>query len=257
MGFSKWNLEGKTALVTGGTKGIGKAIVQEFIELKIKKVYVVSRNEVSDEYWGIDLKGSEVISISADFGSIGDIAKVVSKIEKLDILVNNVGMNIRKNALNFTFEDFSKIINTNLFSAFELARQCHSLLKANKGKIINMASVSGMTHVKSGVFYGMSKSALIQMTKNLAVEWAADGIRVNVVSPWFIRTPLTAGVLANVDFESEIVSRTPQSRIGDPEEVASVVAFLALDASSYVSGQNIAIDGGFTVNGFQGNTISF
>ncbi len=104
--------------------------------------------------------------------------------------------------------------------------------------------------MKSGVVYAMTKAALTQMSFNMSVEWALDGIRVNVVSPWYIETPLTQPVLSNPETRSAVLARTPMGRTGTPEEVAGVVAFLCMDASSYVTGQAIAVDGGFLRNGF-------
>jgi Tropinone reductase 1 len=116
--------------------------------------------------------------------------------------------------------------------------------------IVNVGSVSGITHVRSGVVYGMSKAALHQMTRNLAVEWAEDGIRVNAVAPWYIRTRRTSEPLSDPDYYEEVIGRTPMRRIGEPEEVASAVAFLCLPAASYVTGECIAVDGGFLRYGF-------
>jgi Tropinone reductase 1 len=110
--------------------------------------------------------------------------------------------------------------------------------------------VSGLTHVRTGAAYGMSKAALHQLTRNLAVEWAEDGVRVNAVAPWYIRTRRTSSKLADPDYLDDVLQRTPMGRIGEPEEVASAVAFLCLPAASYVTGECIAVDGGFLRYGF-------
>jgi tropinone reductase I len=245
----KWNLEGKTALVTGGTKGIGRAIVEEYLQLGAK-VIAVARGQESIEKLASELNNPNLTVLSADLGKKEEIAKVVASLSSLDILVNNVGMNIRKKIIDFADEDFYKIVDTNLFSTYELTRKCYPLLKASKGCVVSMASVTGMIHVKSGVVYAMTKAAMIQFTRNIAVEWAPDQIRVNAISPWYIHTPLTEGVLANPEFYEEVVSRTPMRRVGLPQEVAAAACFLAMDNAAYITGQNIAVDGGFTINGF-------
>ncbi len=244
-----WNLEGKTALVTGGTKGIGKAIVQEFLALGAHVIAAARGQEAIDALIE-ECKNPNLTVISADLSSVEGISKIISQITKLDILVNNVGMNIRKKIVDFDDSDFPKIVNTNLFSTYELTRKCFPLLQASKGNVVSIASVTGMTHVKSGVIYGMTKAAMIQFTRNIAVEWAEHGIRLNAVSPWYIHTPLTEGVLANKDFYAEVISRTPMRRVGLPEEVAAAVAFFAMNNASFITGQNLAVDGGFTINGF-------
>ena len=143
------------------------------------------------------------------------------------------------------------IFETNLFSAFELCRGAYPLLtKHAASSIVNIGSVSAMIHVRSGAPYGMSKAALHQMTRNLAVEWAEDGVRVNCVAPWYIRTRRTSDKLSDPDYLDEVLLRTPLGRIGEPEEVAAAVAFLCLPAASYITGECIAVDGGFLRYGF-------
>ena len=115
---------------------------------------------------------------------------------------------------------------------------------------MNIGSVSGEVHVRSGAPYGMSKAALHQMSRNLAVEWAEDGVRVNCVAPWYIRTRRTSGKLSDPDYLDEVLLRTPLGRIGEPEEVAAAVAFLCMPASSYITGECIAVYGGFLRYGF-------
>ena len=114
----------------------------------------------------------------------------------------------------------------------------------------NVGSVSGLTAVRTGAPYGMAKAALHQMTRNLAVEWADDGVRVNSVAPWYIRTRRTSTRLSDPDYLDEVLSRTPLGRVGEPEDVAAAVAFLCLPAAGYVTGECIAVDGGFLRNGF-------
>ena len=251
-----WTLQNRTALVTGGTKGIGLAIVKEFLSLGAK-IFMVSRNKKEIELLTKELNknGGDVRSIALDLSHSNDRLKLVKWIEKectkLDILVNNVGTNIRKKAVDYSLEDFNHIFETNLKSGFELCIMLYPLLKAAGGaSVINISSVAGLGHLKTGVVYGMTKAAIIQMTNNLACEWAVDGIRVNAVAPWYIRTPLADKVLGNPDYLESVITRTPMKRIGEPEEVANVVSFLAMPASSYVTGQCISVDGGFTKNLF-------
>lgn len=252
---NRWNLNNKKALITGGTKGIGAAIANEFLNLGAQ-VTVVARNKSDFESLQkeIDHK-NKIIFIQADLSQLKDIEKVIETIKKswseLDILVNNVGMNIRKRTNEYSADEYEKIMNTNIRSVFELSRLAYPLLKeSDQGNIVNISSVAGQTHLRTGSIYGMSKAAMIQLTKNLAGEWANDGIRVNAVAPWYIKTPLAETVLKNKSYYDEVISRTPLKSIGNPEDVSAAVAFLCMPAASYITGQCLSVDGGFTIYGF-------
>lgn len=249
-----WNLKEKKAVVTGGTKGIGKAIAGEFSELGAD-VLVVARN-IADITKKIENEGNgNIYGISGDISdqeTLIEICNFVSeKWGKLDILVNNVGINIRKKTVEYNREEFDRVVAVNLNSMFWLTKELHKYLRlAGNASVINISSVAGLKHMRTGSIYAMTKAAIVQLTKNLAVEWADDGIRVNAVAPWYIDTPLVKPVLSNKEYLNEVLARTPMKRIGKPEEVAAAVAFLAMPVSSYITGNCITVDGGFTVLGF-------
>jgi Tropinone reductase 1 len=170
---------------------------------------------------------------------------------KLNILVNNVGTNFGKPTAEYTAEDYAFLMSTNLESAYHLCQLAYPLLRASGGNAsaVLVSSVCGAVAVCTGSVYAMAKAGMNQLARNLACEWAADGIRANSVAPWYTRTPLVEGDLSREEYVQEILRRTPQGRVAEPEEVSSLVAFLCMPCASYITGQTIAVDGGMTVNG--------
>ena len=255
---ARWRLDGQVALVTGASRGIGYATARE-LALLGANVLMVARDDAHLESARAELAeefpASDIVAFAADVADAEQRLEVFDWVADLElplsILVNNAGGNTSKPTLDYAADEVRGLIEVNVMSAFEMSRLAHAqLAEHGNAAIVNVSSVSGLTHVRTGSPYGMTKAALAQLTKNLACEWAEDGIRVNAVAPWYIRTQRTAVKLANEEYLDEVLERTPMGRIGEPEEVAAAIAFLCLPAAAYITGECIAVDGGFLRYGF-------
>ena len=256
--LASWRLDGQTALVTGASKGIGYACARELAALGAD-LLLVARDEIHLDHVRAELADeapqSSVLALAADLTDAEDRLAVLDWIADLgcplSLLVNNVGGNAPAATMDYSSDDYRRLFETNVFSAFEMCRLAYPhLVQHGNAAIVNVGSVSGAIHVRTGSVYGMTKAAVHQLTRNLAVEWAEDGIRVNAVAPWYIRTQRSEPALADADYLEEVLDHTPMRRIGEPEEVAAAVAFLCLPAASYITGEVVAVDGGFLRYGF-------
>ncbi|KAG4975170.1 hypothetical protein JHK87_031991 [Glycine soja] len=255
---SRWSLNGMTALVTGGTRGIGHAIVEDLCGFGAT-VHTCSRNQAELDKCLTEWrsKGFLVSGSVCDVSSQPHREKFIQEVTsifngKLNIYVNNVGVNYRKPTIEYTAEVYSQIMAVNLDSAYHLCQLAYPLLKASgMGSIVFISSIAGVVSLGTGSVYAACKAATNQLTKYLACEWAKDNIRSNCVVPATTNTPLVEHLLRNKKYVEEMLSRTPLGRIAEPEEVSALVAYLCLPAASYITGQVVLVDGGLSVNGFQ------
>lgn len=245
-------LKGKCAIVTGAAKGIGKAIALKLASLGANIVlnYRSSEEKAIETENEIKALGVEVLRVKGDISNISDVENLINtakeKFGKIDIMVNNAGITKDTLILRMKEEDFDSVINVNLKGVFNCLKTITPVMvKQREGKIINLSSVVGLSGNAGQVNYAASKAGVIGMTKSLAKEIGARGITVNAVAPGFIETDMTE-VLGD-KFKEEAKKSIPLKRLGKPEDVANVVAFLASEDANYITGQVIQVDGGMVM----------
>jgi 3-oxoacyl-[acyl-carrier protein] reductase len=246
------NLKGKTALITGGTMGIGAAIADELHKAGADLILTgVENQEYIDELNANMLKRgiSNIQYVRVNFtnkDSIDEFFSFLDKINKIDICVNNAGTNRNNPIDEIIDEDFDLLLDINLKAPLFITRYISKRMKkANYGRIVNIASIWGIKSRAGRASYTITKSGIIGLTKTSSIELAPYNILVNAVSPGFTMTELTMKTLPEKEF-NELKSIVPTKRFAQPEEIAKLVLFLVSDLNTYITGQNIAIDGGFT-----------
>jgi len=248
-----------TALVTGASFGIGAAIAFELARDGFELAVTARRaDNLRDVLGRLKASGTRVTAVELDLRSAASLDRAgdaaIAALGHVDVLVNNAGMPFHKPAVDVTLDEWNAVIETNVAGTFFLCQKIarHLIAGGRQGCIVNMASTHGVVGHAGVSVYGISKAAIIHMTKMLAVEWAQHGIRVNAVAPGTVETQSRAAILADGEFRQSILSKVPLHRFGTPEEVAAAVRYLASPAAGYVTGEVLLLDGGVCACGSRG-----
>lgn len=251
MGLKGFDLSGKIALVTGGGTGLGLGMAKAFVDSGARVVITGRREQVLKE--ACEKIGNNCIYRSNDIRDLKSLPELVLDIEgnigPIDILVNNAGINLKKNALDVTNDEFQDIIQTNLVGLFALTREvARKMVERKKGSIIMITSMAAMYGLSQVSAYAASKSALLGLTRVLASDLSSSNVRVNAIAPGFIESPMLLKALdADPSRKRRILERTPMNQFGTPEDIAAAAVYLASDASRFVTGVNLPVDGGNSI----------
>jgi NAD(P)-dependent dehydrogenase (short-subunit alcohol dehydrogenase family) len=253
-GNADFRLDGKRAVVTGAARGIGRAIAERLV-LAGADVIVIDRDEAEGiaTAKAIAETGGKVCFIALDVTDPGMVADVVETIYRqygpVDVLVNNAGIVRNAPATDMSFEDWKAVIDIDLGGVFHCSQAFgRRMVAAGRGAMVNVSSMCGeiVVYPQPQVAYNAAKAGVNLLTKSLAVEWAKSGVRVNAVAPGYVGTELTLRGRSNPDWFGTWMSMTPMGRLGEPHEIANAVLFLAADASSFITGTVLTVDGGYT-----------
>jgi 2-dehydro-3-deoxy-D-gluconate 5-dehydrogenase len=251
-----FDLKERVAIVTGGNGGIGLGMARGLTAAGAS-VVVVGRNAAKSDAAVRELNklGAEAMAVTADVSDEAAVDRLVNaareRFGRVDILINNAGTNIRKSLHEYSLDEWHRVMNTNLTSAFLCSRAVYPLMKAaGGGKVINIGSMMSIFGASFSPAYGASKGGIVQLTKSAAIAWAPDNIQVNAVLPGWIDTELTQGARREVPWLHEsVLKRTPARRWGTIADMAGVAVFLASSASDFVTGTFIPVDGGYSIQG--------
>lgn len=249
-----FDLTGKVAIVTGGNGGIGLGMAIGLAEAGAT-VAVVGRNaqKLEQAISDIEAAGGKAVSFTCDVSDTaackGLVPSVVEKLGRVDILVNNSGINFRKQPQDFTLEDWHAVIDTNLTAAFILSQAVYPyFLAQGGGKIINIGSIASFMGSPMAVAYAPSKGGILQLGRALAVAWAKDNIQINTVMPGWIDTPMSQTARKDIPgLEEMVIGRTPAGMFGTPEDFAGAAVYFASAASNFVNGTSLVIDGAYSI----------
>ncbi len=244
-----FNYSGSKVLVTGGSNGIGYEIARAY--LAAGAIVTITGTKDSADCYENDLTGFDFVSLKVE--DTDNIHRVSSYLNTLDILVNNAGASMPFGLDEWTAEGFEKSVQVNLFSAFNMAQACHPMLTASKQRggasIVNIASLTSFFGNAVVPGYGAAKAALTQLTKTLAMKWADDGLRTNAVAAGLTETRMTAVMKDIPELNDPVIERTPLKRWAKPQEIADAVMFLTSNHASFITGQTLLVDGGYSVSG--------
>ena len=250
--LARLRLDGKVAIVTGGTRGIGFAIATTFARAGANVVVSSRKAEhVDAAVRTLQAEGLSVIGLTAHMGKAADAhelaARTVEYFDGIDIIVNNAATNPVFGPLQHASDDaFEKIFSVNVKGPLELCRTAHTVMaQRGGGSIVNISSIGGISPEAGLGLYSMSKAALLSLTKVMAQEWGADGIRANVICPGLIKTKFSQALWQDAHIADQVLGHQPLRRIGMPEDVSGLALFLASDASSYCTGGVYMVDGGY------------
>jgi len=238
----KLDFQGKTVLVTGGSAGIGHAIGRLFRDAGAEATVTGTQPQAKypADFTGMRFRQLDVADDAA-------VKALAADMPRLDVLVNNAGTVLYRRA-EYDIANFRKVLDINLTAVLHLCTLFHDRLRAAKGSVVNISSLAGSFGTFGNPAYGASKAGVIQLTQTLAAAWGKDGIRVNAVAPGYVATKITAVSKNNPQIDEGIVRRTPLGRWIEADEIAGAVLWLASPYASAVTGQNIAVDGGFSAS---------
>jgi len=251
MNLADFSLENKVALITGGTSGVGKMMALALARAGAFVWIASSRSNAEETLQEIKDQGCKGAFIQADVTSTADLKNMVTQISKesgkIDILVNAAGINLRTSAEELTLEEWQKTIDINLTAPFYLSKLVAELMtKNNWGRIINIASLQSLRAFDNSIPYGASKGGIMQLTRALAQAYSKNGVLVNAIAPGFFRTNLTESLFQDPEKLKNLAEKTMMDRNGEEKDIFGISVFLCSDANSYVTGQTIFLDGGFS-----------